>query len=267
VIRACLKDFAGTPLFFELWQLEGNLYRVFYKLTYVEEAMRQLMRELVSAKTRLLQEEDLVFNAPSEAGERVATVERLAEDAYRRLRLADPESLKHLNETLLAVERDNEDRFVQAVSSQPQDQRDLSWYESYNRPFDYASSGLCSVLADEFDLSYAILDEEVIALAAAKMKRRGEHYAVNHVDRLIVRWCAAEGRIVVAPEARSALPGGLEHERARGIAMKVFVHPGQPGSTGVRLWGEVAPGEYGELFVDLDLDKLALRVTGGGSLA
>jgi len=102
-IKLILSDYASNELDHALWQLEGNLYRVFYKLSFLPRP-RDVFEQIVKTRSGILQEEDLVFSPPTIASERLDFVQTSVDLAFQRARTADVWQLKALNQCLEELE-------------------------------------------------------------------------------------------------------------------------------------------------------------------
>lgn len=199
-IALILEDYRTDPLQEALVRLELSLFRVVYKATFTTSA-RELFRTAAARKAMLLQEEDLVFQAPSSAGERVRFVERIVADVRRRAGALDVDGVRTMVLLLEAAEGAIEPDVRAALTSRRRDEQDLMFYASYGARFDVGTSALCNVLCDYFPWCKSLLDDEMAGFLVDKLRRLSTEYAVNYADVLLVRYWASLGRIRLSSEA------------------------------------------------------------------
>lgn len=196
-IKLALNDYSTHPLYRALWELEGNLFRVLYKSTFVLNSLGRFLSQIVEQKKQVLQEEDLVYLRPSTASERVSYVSDNANLMYHRLCCLSHQRLEEINQAITTFEASIEAAFEAAYEKAGRS--DLSFYAVYNKPFDYGNSGLLETLTAGYQQGIDVVDDEIVKLVEKKLRQRSSDYAVNYADEFLVRWHASRGNIELAP--------------------------------------------------------------------
>lgn len=254
-IKLSLSDYAANPLCRALWLLEGNLHRALYKSAFVLLPVTKLLEQLVERKKQILQEEDLVYLRPSTSSERLAFVSDNFQRMYVRLSRLDVAAINEVNKGLVTFEQTIQADFDEAYRKRAG--ADLSFYAVYNRPFDYANSGLLAILPAGFHVDVAVVDDEIVELVESKFTQRSADYAVNFADVFLVRWYSLLQRIEVSTSVPADLAGGLEERFQRMHVAR------RKGHNDWRIWGRLVESESdcAEYLCIIDAAGHCLRVT------
>lgn len=187
-IKVCLSQFEKYNLWKELWEMEGNLYRVNYKSSFILKKVGKVFKRMVNVKENILTDEDLAFNKPHIASERLEFVERVVDAQYRYFSHLDIGELIKLNKELNDFDERIDTDFKEKFSKIGDDEKDFLYYYAYNKPFDFLNSKLFHMLCDYFNDISHLIDDEIVELTKNLLNLRSKDYAVNFADSFLIKY-------------------------------------------------------------------------------
>jgi hypothetical protein len=188
-IKDCLTHFENQSWLRELWQLEGNLYRVYYKLTFFSnDFFDTFFHNIVKVKKEILEDEELVFQAPDAPRERVSFIEQIVKMIYYQCIGRNEQLLLQLNCELNEFESRLDLGFQEKINKVHPEDKILLNYHKYNKPFDFLNSGLFQFLYEDYQIVYSLLDDESWELILKLIQKKLEQYTSNWIDVFLVKY-------------------------------------------------------------------------------
>ena len=217
MIYDSIAGFPSNQLFKELSNLDGNLHRIVYKLSICTKELIQTFEKQVNFKKNILNEEDIIYQNPHLASERLKWVEDTISLLYNKMCRLNIDELGKINELLVDFEKESiNDVFkVEFKKNINTDQSDLSFYEGYNDSFDYFRSGLFSRLYSQYKTIEPIIDSRIIdeTIKLVVKKNSEPKYNINYADYFLFRhWIANNQYKIIDSNNTELITNVLEAE-------------------------------------------------------
>ncbi|MBD1924241.1 type I restriction enzyme HsdR N-terminal domain-containing protein [Microcoleus sp. FACHB-831] len=210
-IKDCLTHFENQAWLRELWKLEGNLYRVYYKLTFFSnEWFDMFFNNIVKIKKEVLEDEELVFQAPDNLRERVDFIQKSVIITYYQCISRDEQSLLQLNHELNELEERINPVFQDEIKKVHPDDRIILRYEMYNKPFDFLISGLFNFLYKDYEIVERLLDEKSLELILELIQKDRKKYTASWIDKFLVRYLFNQNRYEILEPVSSNYNDSLD---------------------------------------------------------
>jgi len=209
MIFQSIAGFPQNKLFQEISRLDGNLHRVVYKMSICNSDLVKNFEKSVHLKKTILDDEELIFQNPHLARERLQWVENTIFTLFNKFCRLNVDEIQNINKILEIFEKEsiNDEFDVEFPKIINTDKSDLSFYSSYNDTFDYYRSGIFSHLYNYYDSIEPIINESIIKETKELTKRKysNEKYNVNYADYFLYKHWLRKQKLKISSDEQDLI--------------------------------------------------------------